>query len=367
MATLAGHLERLVTRFDRERFESSILQELESLELKARAQLIADHVHIALPDERAERLRILKAMLHPVADYEADGLSDDNGIRGWGVLPLSMVVGQHDVKDFEGSLSLLAEMTKRFSAEFAVRYFLLADQTKALAIMGAWVTDPSRHVRRLLSEGTRPRLPWAMQLPKLMDDPSPMLPFLEALRDDDEECVRRSVANHLNDIAKDHPDLVARMANEWMKGANRNRERLVRHACRTLIKQGHPVALQAFGLFRPDLELESLTIDTPNVNLGGALNFSATVRSTSDKHQPLGVDYLVHFRKANGRLGGKVFKWTKFTMAPGEVRVLKRSHPIRLITTRRYYTGQQGLSLRINGRDFGYVEFDLKVPAKLAT
>jgi len=366
VACLADHLQKHVEGFDRSSFESSVLEELEGLELKARAQLIADHLHLALPEVLGERFRILRSMLHPVEDAKTGFESDDDGVRGWGVLPMSMVVGQHGLDELDGSLSLLAEMTKRFSSEFAVRYFLLDDQTRALSIISGWVTDPNRHVRRLVTEGTRPRLPWAMQLPQLMADPSPMLPYLEALRDDEEEYVRRSVANHLNDIAKDHPGLVAQLAKDWMQGADKNRERLIRHACRTLIKQGHPVALEAFGLCPPELELESLTIETPIVDFGGALGFEAGLRSTSDKPQSLVIDYLVHFRKADGRLVGKVFKWKSFTLEPGHVHILERSHLIRPITTRRYYGGTQGLSLRINGRDFGYAEFELDVPAEVA-
>jgi len=298
-------------------------------------------------------------MLHPDQEDHVDAKSDADGICGWGVMPLSMVVGQHDLKHFDSSLALLREMTTRSSSEFAVRYFLLDDQPRALAIMGSWADDPNQHVRRLVSEGTRPRLPWAMQLPQLIEDPSPMLPILESLRDDPEEYVRRSVANHLNDIAKDHPDLVGRLAGEWMQDADKHRERLVRHACRTLIKQGHPGALAAFGLGPPELELESLDIANSVVSFGTKLEFSAELRSTSNEPQPLIVDYLIHFLKANGSTSAKVFKWTKFTLAPGESRLLERSHPIRPITTRRYYSGVQRLSLRINGRDFGDAEFQL--------
>ena len=146
---------------------------------------------------------------------------------------------------------------------------------------------------------------------------------------------------------------------EWMRNADKNRERLVRHACRTLIKQGHPEALEAFGLGPPKLELESLDITTPEVAFGTKLDFSAELRSLSDAPQPLVVDYLVHFLKANGSTSAKVFKWTKFTLEPGETRLLERSHAIRPITTRRYYSGVQSLSLRINGRDFGDAEFKL--------
>lgn len=362
VSCLADHLDTKIDGFDRRDFEVPILDQLDELELKARAQLIADHLYSALPEEQAHRDAILVAMLHPVEDYQTGYESDADGIRGWGVMPLSMVVGQHGFDDFDASMQLLCEMTKRASSEFAVRYFLLEDQARALGIMGPWVTDANQHVRRLVSEGTRPRLPWAMQLPQLIADPSPMLPYLEALRDDEEEYVRRSVANHLNDIAKDHPDLVAELAEQWLVGADKNRVRLVRHACRTLIKQGHPQALEAFGFAPPQLELKFLAVATPVVSLGDKLEFSTELRSTSDQPQSIVVDYLVHFRKSNGSLVGKVFKWTSFSLEPGEVRLLKRSHPIRPITTRRYYSGIQELSLRINGRDFGHAEFELLIP-----
>ncbi len=212
MACIAGHLEVHLATFDRTLFEESILKELDRLELKARAQLIADHIHVVLPEDHRIRYKIILAMFHPIDDINVEQQSNADGICGWGMMPLGLVVGQHGVDSFEASLLLLKEMTRRFSSEFDVRYFLLADQERALNIMQGWVNDTSRHVRRLVSEGTRPRLPWAMQLPKLMADPSPTLPLLEALQDDREEYVRRSVANHLNDIAKDHPDLVANQA-----------------------------------------------------------------------------------------------------------------------------------------------------------
>lgn len=357
---IAFHLDRHLDTFDRDLFLGSILSDLENLELKARAQVVADVLHETLPRDPKSRRDVLRAMLNRNATPDEE--SGPGGISGWGVMPLSMVVGQHGVSEFDESLELLREMTKNSSSEFAVRYFLLEDQERALRIMQGWVTDPDQHVRRLVSEGTRPRLPWAMQLPQLIADPSPMLPILLALRDDDEEYVRRSVANHLNDIAKDHPDVVATLAVEWIKDADTNRQRLVRRATRTLIKAGNPIALEAFGLGPPKIDLESFAISTPTVLFGEALQFSAELRSTAKEEQSLVIDYLVHFRKANGRLVGKVFKWKQITLAAGEVRSLARSHPIRPITTRRYYAGDQGLSLRINGRDFGDLAFVLDIP-----
>lgn len=359
VACIAKHLEIHLKDFDRPAFESSILKDLPRLELKARAQLIADHVHGVLPTKHKARAKILRAILHPEKSSGVGGLSDDQGIRGWGIYPLTMVVGQYGIADFEGSLLLLKEMTSRFSSEFDVRYFLVADQARALAIMSEWVNDPDHHVRRLVSEGTRPRLPWGMQLTSLVADPSPTLPLLEALRDDDSEYVRRSVANHLNDIAKDHPDLVAKLAKKWMIDASASREKLVRHACRTLIKQGHPGSLKAIGIGPPKIKLRSLTIQTSTVQFGDALKFSAQLTSTSKSQQSLIIDYVVHFKKANGTRAGKVFKWKTLSLLARETVSIERSHAIRPVTTRRYYDGRQALSLRINGQEFGAAEFVL--------
>lgn len=360
LVTVTGyHLDRHLPSFDRGAYETAILSRLDALELKERAQLIADETHKVLPAALGERYRILEAMLYPLEGVGIDAPSDESGIRGWGLMPLTRIVGEHGLEDFEASLALLKEMTKRATAEFDVRPFLDADQDRALNIMTPWVRDESVHVRRLVSEGTRPRLPWGMQLKKLIADPAPSLPLLEALKDDPEEYVRRSVANHLNDIAKDHPDLVAGIAAKWLTNADRNREKLVRHACRTLIKQGHSGVLEAFGLGPPEITLASFAVRTPVVDYGSSLAFDIEITSKSPKSQSLVIDYVVHFRKANGTLAPKVFKWTMATLEPGATLALARKHPIRPITTRVYYPGEQAVCLRINGQDFGREVFDL--------
>jgi 3-methyladenine DNA glycosylase AlkC len=360
---LGGHLARQMRGFDRPGFETAILAELDSLELKERAGLIADVLDRHLPPDLSDRFAILQAILHPVTEIAFDRGSDEKGIRGWGIMPLGMVVSRSGLDDFEASFALLKEMTRRATAEFDVRPFLDKDQERALAIMAPWVTDDSGHVRRLVSEGTRPRLPWGMRLKRLVADPSPTLPLLEALKDDPEDYVRRSVANHLNDIAKDHPDLIAAIADRWLKEADENRRKLVRHACRSLIKQGHAATLTAFGLHPPELRLEGLEIASAKVRYGGVVAFRADLVSRAQRPQELVIDYLIHFRKANGSLSPKVFKWTKVTLAPGESLSLTRKHAIRPITTRTYYEGPQALSLRVNGQDFGYSEFELVMAA----
>ncbi len=360
----AFHLNRQITDFSKEAYEAEILAELEPLELKQRARLIADVTARHLPEDLDARFAILRAVLHPDTGESFDWSSDDKGICGWGVMPLSMIVSDCGMDDFEKSFDLLKDMTKRATAEFDVRPFLAADQERALNIMAPWTSDPNVHVRRLVSEGTRPRLPWGMRLQRLVEDPAPALPLLEALKDDPEEYVRRSVANHLNDIAKDHPDLVADIAARWLENGDKNRQKLVRHACRSLIKQGHRATLDAFGLGAPEIELDGPTIDNRNVQYGETVSFSVDLKSTSKKPQDLVIDYVVHFKKANGTLAPKVFKWTKTNLKAGESLTLERAHAIKPITTRVYYGGTQAISLRINGQDFGYCEFELQMVVK---
>ena len=358
----ALHLGRQLPAFDQAGFIDPLLERLPSLELKQRVSLVADAIHDVLPSETGKRFRIMKAMLHPDDEKHANQPSTEDGLCGWGVWPLTQVVGRHGLRDFDASLDLLREMTKRGTAEFDVRPFLLHDQQRAIAAMATWVDDSNEHVRRLVSEGTRPRLPWGIRLNALIGDPTPTLPLLQALRDDPSDYVRRSVANHLNDIAKDHADLVANLAQNWMKDASPERAKLIRHACRTLIKQGHAPTLAALGLRPPDIRKPELQIIHPDVAFGNGIDFEVVLQSKSNEEQRLVLDYVVQFRKANGSLSPKVFKWTTITLQPGERRELKRHHKIKPITTRRYYSGRQVLSLRINGHDFNEADFNLVMP-----
>jgi len=357
---MANHLQRHLPGFERETFEGPIRQRLEGLELKDRSQLIADNLHLALPEDFDDRARVLRAILHPDSTSTS---SDEQGISGWGSLPLSTVVGQHGLDDFDQSLELLKIMTPLFSSEFAIRYFLLADQDRTLDTLKTWITDPDYRVRRLVTEGTRPRLPWAMQLPRLINDPSPILPFLTALRDDGQEYVRRSVANHLNDIAKDHPDRVAKIAGKWIKGATPDRKKLLRHACRSLIKQGHRATLSALGYAKPQVSLKKLEISTPFVQFGDAVCFNIALQTTSSKDQDLIIDYALHHRKANGKTSPKVFKWKTLTLRAGDSLQAERKHAIRQISTRAYYGGEHRVEILINGESMGMAAFELMMPA----
>lgn len=360
---MAEHLNRQSNAFEASRFVALATDGLEALELKQRSDHILAALEQTLPQNFTDATDLLVDALHPEDGVDLSGQTmDDQGIRGWGVMPMADYVARYGLEHFDFSMDALREMTKRSSSEFAVRPFIAHDQKRAMDHVARWASDASYHVRRLASEGSRPRLPWGMRLNALVEDPSPLLPVLEMLKDDPEEYVRRSVANNLNDIAKDHSDLVASIAGTWLDGTpSRDRQRLVRHACRTLIKQGHKATMEAFGYGEPLVSLGTLTLDIDKIRVGEALTINAELRSESDSTQELVVDYLVHHQRANGTTSPKVFKWKTVTLPPRDTVDLEKKHAVRPVTTRTYYPGTHAIEIQVNGQSLGRCEFDLSV------
>lgn len=365
---LATQIVSYCPQFDRDEFLRFVLNGFEELELKERSSRIAEGMGHFLPANFPQAAMILQRCLHPDEDTPNLNGADiaAEGVRGWMIAPMTEYVAEQGMGHFDLAMATLKEMTKRFTAEFAVRFFLLEDTGRALSIMEDWILDPNRHVRRLVSEGTRPRLPWAMRLPMFQEDPAPVLALLDKLKDDEDEYVRRSVANNLNDIAKDHPDLVADVAARWMKGADKNRQRLIRHGLRTLIKQGHPKALAALGYGEARVELGKLSVLTPGVQYGSALEFEVELHSKAAEDQKLVIDYVIHHRKANGTLAPKVFKWATITLPAGASHQARRKHAIRPITTRRYYPGLHRVEVVANGKSLGLADFTLSMDELVA-
>ncbi|MEP3276330.1 MAG: DNA alkylation repair protein [Stappiaceae bacterium] len=349
--------------FDREKFVNVATQNLEALELKERSAQIRQALMQTLPSDYRAACELMVTSLHPEDDIDLSGTSiEERGIRGWAIMPMAELVAGRGLEDFDFSLDVLREFTKRFTSEFAVRPFFLADTARTLEHFRRWATDKNYHIRRLASEGSRPRLPWALRLPEFVKNPEPVLHILEELKDDPSDYVRRSVANNLNDIAKDHPDRVAGVAGRWLNKAGKERTQLVRHACRTLIKQGHEPTLRALGYSSPAIEIEQINLKTPVVTLGSALEFDMTLRSAADHAQPLIIDFVVHHRKANGQLSPKVFKWKVIDLPAHESLTLSKKHPMKPITTRVYYPGLHELDVKINGVSFGGSSFELFIP-----
>jgi 3-methyladenine DNA glycosylase AlkC len=252
------------------------------------------------------------------------------------------------------------ELTRRFSAESSIRAFLLRYPEETHARLRAWAGDDNVHVRRLVSEGTRPRLPWAPRLRAFQEDPRPVIALLELLKDDPERYVQRSVANSLNDIGKDHPDLAVEVCRRWSAGASPARAWIVRHALRALVKKGHRGALEMLGVGRwPAVRISGVRLVPRSIKLGGTLRFSFAIVSTGTAVQELLIDYIVHFVKANGATRPKVFKLRTLALSPGERVELGSTVSFKDLTTRRHYPGRHRIDLLINGIPHPLAEFDV--------
>jgi 3-methyladenine DNA glycosylase AlkC len=359
----ARHLQRAWPAFDARAFERLALTGLDALEMKARAMHIADALEASLPPDFAQAAALIEASLAPPLT-DATGVASaasDAGLVGWVLWPVGEFIVRRGMAQPERALAVLRALTQRFTAEWALRPFIVAHPALCWATLARWARDPSLHVRRLASEGSRPRLPWGLQLKALIDDPSPTLPLMRALQDDPSDYVRRSVANHLNDIAKDHPALVAAWVEEHLAGASKERRALLKHASRTLIKNGDARMFKAWGLAKRLRGQATLALAPKRVSVGGSLSLSVTLRSDATRAQPLVVDYAVHHVKANGGTTAKVFKGWVLELAAGETRVLGKTHSLRPITTRRYHAGRHGVELRVNGETLDRAVFDLKV------
>lgn len=360
IAGMGDHFLKAWPDFDREGFVHTATSNLADLGLKARSEQITQAMRHHLPDDFLHTGEIMRASLTPEDGSDLSKIPvNANGISGWAVMPMAHYVGLWGMAYFDLSMMLLREMTIRSSSEFGIRFFLLEKQDETLSILMNWTKHENKHVRRLVSEGTRARLPWAMRLPAFMENPARILPLLEALKDDPSEYVRRSVANNLNDIAKDHPDLVAEIATQWLRGASKNRQKLLRHACRTLIKQGHQATLTALGYGHPQVKLIRLQIQTPIVHFGEPLIFDLALRSEAKTEQALIIDYIIHHRKANGSTRPKVFKWKVLRLSAGSHHAASKSHPFKQITTRVYYPGIHGLEIMVNGETICSADFEL--------
>ena len=252
------------------------------------------------------------------------------------------------------------ELTQRFTAEFSIRPFLERYTQETFAQLKQWANDPNVHVRRLVSEGTRPRLPWAPRLKILQKDPSPVLRLLELLKDDPELYVRRSVANNLNDIGKDNPSIFIETANRWMEGATKERCRLVRHALRSAIKRRDTNALKILGFSETaKVSLDKISISPGNPKMGGKVVLSFQLTSTVSHTQDILVDYCVHFMKSNGKTSPKIFKLKTINIKPKESVLLKKSVSLANMTTRKHYPGKHIVDIILNGKLKRLGEFKL--------
>jgi 3-methyladenine DNA glycosylase AlkC len=344
---LAAEIARAEPTFPSRSFVRSATAGLSDLELIDRGKHIAAALARHLPPDYPEAIDVLLRSLGP--EHDSDELVGA-GMAPFFYLPHVLFVAERGLDHFDLSMHAQYELTKRFSAEGSIRSYIARDPERTFAVLGQWARDEHPHVRRLVSEGTRLRLPWAMRVAWLDRNPDRVLALLEVLKDDPTTLVRRSVANNLNDLGKVHPGLLVETCAVWLKGAAPQRRALVEHALRSAIKRGEDGALSLLGFgAKPLVAIEDVQFQPKRVTIGGRVAVSFTVRSTTRRPQKLLVDLRVHFVKAKGKASPKVFKLKRIELPARERVRLAASVSLAVHTTRKPHSGRHEVEVLING------------------
>lgn len=329
-------------KFNRTSFEA-IAPRLAPLELKARVHLVRDQLKAELPEEFPEAIKILLLSL------------EGGTLKSFDLWPYTEFVQSYGLKHLNLSLHAMEELTQLFTAEFAVRPFLRIHEKKTLEHLVRCAKSKNVHLRRWASEGSRPRLPWGERLDAFVSHPKRTFPILELLKHDSELYVRKSVANHLNDITKDHPQLVIDLLKKWKKSASAEyQERInwiIHRALRSEIKAGTPEALELIGVStKASLELKRFAINSKQFHMNEKIEMDIEIRSKSKQAQKLVIDYIVHFARAGGKSSAKVFKLKNATLPGQETLSIQKVHHLKAVSTRKHYPGDHAIELQINGK-----------------
>lgn len=327
--------------FNEKRFQKNA-SKLTDFELKGRVQLLTECLRQELPGNFKEDVTILAKVL------------SEQKLTGFQLWPISEYISKYGTDHFDESLDLMYELTSQFTSEFAIRPFLQKDPDYILAKLQTWLDDENVHIRRWISEGTRPLLPWGAKIQSFVQSPA-TIHLLEALKYDEELYVRKSVANHLNDISKHHPDLVIKTLKEWIKQSPEKHKDKIdwikKHALRTLIKKGHAQALGLMGVSNKlQVKPSGLKLKKEKLKLGDTLEFQFILESTSSKAQTVIIDYGIGFIKSNGSLSIKIFKLKMIELAPKESVIITKKHSLKKITTMTFYPGEHELAIQVNGK-----------------
>ena len=345
---LADELSTAWADFPSDAFIDDATNGLVELELKDRIRQVATALARTLPDEPTDLVAVLDATLGS-ASFE-----------GWMVWPCAEMLTPLGPEHPDIILPFMARLTHRSSCEFAIRPCIDQHPELTFAYLHTWVNDPDEHVRRLVSEGTRPRLPWGQRLRALQEDPTPSIVLLDRLRDDDSEFVRRSVANHLGDIVKDHPNLALETAQRWQAEGGAHIDTVIRHGLRTLIKAGHPTALQLVG-YDADapVQLEHITIDPSQLPIGGHAQIAVELTTNSTTPVPIVVEYLIHYLGIRGPRKPKAYRLAERTLEPGVACRLRRKQTFDHASIRTLYPGDHLIEVQVNGRVLGSCTLEL--------
>jgi len=346
-------LEIVKPDFNRESFLNDIYDsQWESLELKQRMR----HITIVMKKYLFENYTdTIELFLKLIPTLEKNGFKPDN----LEFIFIPDIIEIYGLNNYNTSINAFEKITQFVTCEFAIRPFIIKYHKEMISQMLLWTKHKHYSVRRLSTEGCRPRLPWAISIPSLKKDPNPIIPILEQLKNDESETVRRSVANNLNDISKDNPDTVIILSKKW-KGKTPEIDKLLKHACRTLLKQGNTEVMELFGFRETSMILiNDFQIQTPKVKIGDYVSFSFKLENTSNIASKIRIEYGIYYQKANKTLSKKVFKISEKEYPGNSTTTISRKQSFKIITTRKFYQGQHQLSIIINGNEFDKHNFEL--------
>lgn len=344
---LAGELSAAEPSFPSSAFIADATRGLEKLELLDRGRQIARAMGTHLPADYPRALKIILRSLGP--EHEGDELLG-LGMAPFFYYPHGVFVAERGLEHFDLSLDAQVELTKRFTSEGTIRPYLVKDPERVFKKLKVWARDENPHVRRLVSEGTRFRLPWAMRVPWLDQNPRRVIELLELLKDDPASLVRRSVANNLNDLGKLQPALLSEVAGAWLKGASKERRALVEHALRSAIKRGEPGALKLLGFGgKPSVKVSGVKFEPKRVRIGDTLRVTFTLESTARATQELLVDLVVHFPAASGKTSRRVFKLERVSLKPKGTHAFTTRVSMKVHTTRKPHPGTHRVEVLVNG------------------
>jgi 3-methyladenine DNA glycosylase AlkC len=354
-AELGSGLQKAIPEIDTKKFIASVQnKDWPGMELKQRMRHLSTMLHDHLPGNYKSKLaKVLKliAALPTQSSVQYSGLA---------YMYLPDFVAQYGLKDVELSLKAMEKINMVTSCEFAIRPFLLSDEKKVMKQMLAWSRHPHQNIRRFASEGCRPRLPWGVAIPSLKKDPSSILPILENLRYDKEVYVQKSVANNLNDISKDHPELVISIAKKW-QGRSAASDWIIKHGCRGLLKSGHKEVLNIFGTgAHIKAVINKLSISKSTLLIGEDFQFDFQLQLKEKEPCKLRIEYAVYYQKANASLSKKIFKINEGLYQNDRVYSFSKKHSFKDLTTRKHHAGKHAIAIIVNGNEYQQQEFKLK-------
>ena len=352
---LAKDLKKAWKGFPADRFLEVVLDQFSELELMDRVRHIAEGLTLTLPKDFSKARKVVFDALGPELEK-----TEGHGMAPFRYLPYGYWVAKVGLGFPKESLELQLELTKRCTSEFSVRFFLEEHYTLTLEYLEGLVSHSSPHVRRWVSEGTRPHLPWGKGVPILAKNPEGHLHLLEALRDDPHIYVRKSVANHLNDLSRHHPKLLLKICQAWGKKSGKERAWILNQALRSLVKKGNIQALKILGYGQePKVDLEALQVSPCKVNKGEKVNAEWELISREKQTQSLMVDLVVHYCRPGGKTFEKTFKLSTLELLGGKRHKMKKKISLVDLSTRVHHPGRHNLELLVNGRRFFLGFFDL--------